>query len=69
MITRLQQEIKGLTSNLDQIDYENAINAAERDTGWSMPQSTDFKVKWLMDRSKRHLFFFLMSESAAKFRF
>ena len=69
MITRLQQEIKGLTSNFSQIDYENAINAAERDTGWSMPQSTNFKVKWLMDRSKRHLFFFLMSESAAKFRF
>jgi len=69
MIAQVQAEVKGLSSSLDSDDYENAISAAERDTGWSLPQSTDFKVKWLMERAKRHLFFFLMSESAAKFRF
>ena len=69
MITRLQQEVKGLTSSLEQSDYENAISAAARDTGWSLPQTTNFKIQWLMDRSKRHLFFFLLSESAAKFRY
>ena len=60
--------MKGLTSNLNDNDYSNAIDQAERDTGWSMPQSTDFKVKWLIERSKRHIFFYLMSEAAAKFR-
>jgi len=69
LIVRLQQEMKGLTSSLEYIDYENAIDASERDCGWSLPQSTDFKEKWLIDRAKRHLFYFLMSESAAKFRF
>jgi len=69
LIVQLQQELKGLTSSLEYIDYENAIDASERDCGWSLPQSTNFKEKWLIERAKRHLFFFLMSESAAKFRF
>jgi len=69
MITQLQAEVKGLTSSLADADYGNAIDAAERDTGWDLPQTGEFKLKWLLERSKRHLFFFLMSESAAKFRF
>jgi len=69
LTTLLQQEVKGLTGSLADDDYSNAIDAAERDTGWSMPQTSDFKVKWLVERSKRHLFFFLMSESASKFRY
>ncbi len=69
LTTLLQQELKGLTSSLEDDDYSNAIDQAERDTGWSMPQSTAFKVTWLIERSKRHLFFSLQSESAADFRF
>ncbi len=69
LITKLQQEVKGLTSSLDYVDYENAVSAAERDTGWSLPQTASFNIKWLIDRSKRHLFFYLLSESASKFRF
>ena len=65
----IQQELKGLTSSLNDDDYSNAIDQAERDTGWKLPQSDDFKIKWLIDRSKRHLFFYLQSESAVKFRF
>ena len=34
-----------------------------------MPQTTDFKITWLKQRSKRHLFFYLCSESASKFRY
>ena len=69
LTTLLQQELKGLTSSLADDDYSNAIDAAERDTGWSLPQTTDFKLKWLIDRSKRHIFFYLLSEAASKFRY
>jgi len=69
MITQLQAEVKGLTSSLETDDYGNAIDSAERDTGWSLPQTAAFKIQWLLDRSKRHLFFFLMTEAASKFRF
>ena len=69
LITQIQSEIKGLSASLDTDDYSNAVDAAERDTGWDLPQTADFKVKWLIERSKRHLFFYLLSESASKFRF
>ena len=69
LIIKLQQEMKGLSASLSRIDYENAASASERDTGWSLPQTADFNVKWLIDRAKRHLFYFLLSESAPKFRF
>jgi len=65
----LQQELKSLTSKLEGDDYDNAVVAAERDTGWLLPQSTNFKIKWILERSKRHIFFYLLSESAAKFRY
>jgi|GEM_PF-950507 len=69
MITQLQAEVKGLTSSLAATDYTNAITAAERDTGWDLPQTADLKITWLLSRAKRHLFAFLMTESAAKFKF
>lgn len=61
--------MKGLSSSLVDADYSNAIDQAERDTGWSMPQTAAFNLKWMIERSKRHLFFFLLSEAASKFRF
>jgi len=61
--------VKGLSSSLVDADYSNAIDQAERDTGWSMPQTAAFNLKWMIERSKRHLFFFLLTEAASKFRF
>ena len=69
MIVQLQAEVKGLTSSLATADYTNAITAAERDTGWELPQTADLKITWLLSRAKRHLFSYLMAESAAKFKF
>ena len=69
LTTLLQQELKGLTSSLEDDDFTNAIAQAQRDCGWTLPQTTDFKITWLKQRSKRHLFFYLQSEAAAKFRF
>jgi hypothetical protein len=69
MIVQLQAEVKGLTSSLATADYTNAIAAAERDTGWDLPQTTNLKISWLLSRAKRHLFSYLMAESAAKFKF
>jgi len=63
LIIALKSEIKSLSSKFDDADYESAIDDAERET-WSLPQTDDFKVLWLKKRSKRHLFSFLMHESA-----
>lgn len=65
----LAEEIKGLSSKFSSDDYTNAVDAAERDTGWSMPVSTDFRIKWMILRAKRHLYSYRRDESADKFKY
>jgi len=65
----LAQELKGLAAKFVDADYDNAIDAAERDTGWSLPVSTAFKIKWITQRAKRSLYSFRRDESADKFKF
>jgi len=69
MESLIEQEVKGLTNYLDGPDYTNACNDAARETGFSFPTSSDFQVQWLKERSKRHLFFYLLTESAHKFKY
>ena len=75
LLDLLPIEMKGLSKYLITVDYENAVNDASRATGWSFPiAGTDSKQTsnmeyWVKTRSKRHLFFYLMSESAHKFKY
>ena len=62
-------EIKGLYRYFVTIDYTNAIADAERETGWNFPITADFQEYWIKQRSKRHLFFMLLTESAHKFKY
>jgi hypothetical protein len=68
MIFLLKQEVRGLSSKLVANDYDNAIEDAQRETGWAFPVTVDFRIHWLKLRAKRHLFFYLASESAHKFK-
>ena len=68
MCSLLEEEVKGLTSYLDAPDYDHACDDASREIGWAFPVSGDFKVFWMKTRAKRHLFFYLLSESAHKFK-
>lgn len=67
-VTLIEKEVKGLASVLDPEDYKNAVDDALRDTGWALPVTNSDKIKWIKDRSKRHIFFYLMTESAHKFK-
>jgi len=69
IMTMLEQEVKGLTSYLDSDDYSNACDDASRETSFSFPVSDGFQVYWVKTRAKRHLFFYLMTESAHKFKY
>lgn len=69
MEEKLEEEVKGLSTYLEGDDYTNACNDASRETGWSFPVATNFKILWMKDRAKRHLFFYLFSESAHKFKY
>ena len=65
----VQQELKGLSSEFEPEDYTNAIEAAGRDTGWSSPYASDFKEIWMLQRTKRHLFSYLQTATAADFKY
>lgn len=75
LLDLLPIEVKKLSSYLAVEDYENAANDALRETGWSFPitgttsSDTSIMEYWIKYRSKRHLFFYLMSESAHKFKY
>lgn len=68
LITLVTEEIKGLSSQFVVVDYKNAVSDAQRET-WDLPQSTDFKIKWLKERTKRHLLSYLLDESVYKFKY
>ena len=63
------QEVKGLSTHFEEEDWENAIDDALSESGWAFPVTNTTKISWLKKRTKRHLFFMLMSESAHKFKF
>ena len=75
LLELLPIEVKGLSRYLAEDDYENAINDASNETGWLFPitgsdvKQTSFMEYWIKSRAKRHLFFYLMSESAHKFKY
>jgi hypothetical protein len=69
MITLLEKEVKGLTSYLDSDDYSNACDDASRETGFSYPVADGFQTLWMKSRAKRHIFFYLLTESAHKFKY
>lgn len=69
LITRLKQEVKGLTSYLVDDDYINASLDAANEFNTTYPVSGQDIELWVKRRAKRHLFFYLMSESAHKYKF
>jgi len=66
--TLLEQEIKDLADSFETEDYSNACDQAERETGWAYPVADGFRTLWQKERAKRHLFFFLLSQSTEEFQ-
>ena len=69
LTTAIQQELKDLSSEFIVEDYTNAIDEAERDTGWATPYGTAFKETWIKRRTKRHLFSYLQTVTAGDFKY
>jgi hypothetical protein len=68
-IDKLTEEVKNLDTYLERDDYVNALSDASAETGWAIPEDTAIKVLWLKKRAKRHIFFYLYTESAHKFKY
>lgn len=68
LITRVQQEFKTLANRFVTVDFNNAVISAQEDTGWTLPQTSEYRLRWLISRTKRYLYEMLLSESAHKFK-
>ena len=69
LIVFLQRRMRQQVNDLVADDYTDAIDEAEQELGWTLPQTDGFKLRWLKSRSVRHLLYFLQTGSARKFRF
>ena len=68
LIVLVTSEVKGLATSFTADDYTNALGTAKRETGFAVPNTNDTQIHWLVQRMKRHLFFFLCSENTVKFK-
>jgi len=68
LIVVLTREISDLSSQFDSDDYADAVDSSEMDTGFSLPTTNTFQIKWLKDRAKRALIYLLLTKNADKFR-
>ena len=68
LIVIVTREIKSLSENLDADNYADAVDDAERETGFTLPVTDSFQIKWLKERTKRHLFFYLLSDNVESFK-
>ena len=68
-ITVVTREIKALSDNFTAPDYADAVDSSERETGFSFPATDNFQIEWLIKRTKRALFFSLLSENTESFKF
>jgi len=64
----IERKLKSLSNSFDDDDYADAVDDAERETGFSFPTDSTFQIKWLMERTIRHLFASIGFEAASKFK-
>jgi hypothetical protein len=69
LIIQVTRELRSLATNFDSDDFADAVDASERDTGFVFPATDSFQIKWLINRTKRHLLFALVVDSSVKFKF
>ncbi len=67
LIAIVTREIRGLSTNFDGDDYADAVDSAERETGFTLPVTSDFQIFWLGNRTKRALYVSLLAENAEQF--
>jgi len=68
LITRVTQEIKGLSSNFVTADYINAVDSAQEETSFALPNTINAQIRWLVQRTKRYLIHALWVQNATKFK-
>lgn len=67
MQERIVLEVGNASADLAIEDYDNALFDAQLET-WDLPTENRYRILWIKNRAKRHLFFYLASGTARKFQ-
>jgi len=67
LVIKCQQEIKGLSSELVDDDYDNAYSEAADELSFGCPTDDTFRIKWLKKRLKRHIVSYLYDAALVNF--
>lgn len=68
LIEVVTREIKGLNLQFDADNMADAVAEARRETGFTLPNSSDEQTRWLKQRTTRHLIYMLWLENSVKFK-
>ena len=69
LITRVKRDLTGQSDDFTSpYDYEDGVDDMQRETGWVLPQTSNFRVKWSIERTIRHMLWRLVYSSARKFK-
>jgi hypothetical protein len=68
LIANVTREIKGLSVQFTSDNMTDAVAEAQRETGFTLPNSVDEQTRWLKQRTTRHLIYMIWLENSVKFK-
>jgi len=69
MLTLLKLELRDTATQFTDNELGACIDTSERETGFSLPTSENFRIHWVKERAKRACFYMLLIDNAPKVRY
>jgi hypothetical protein len=68
-IQKVKTQIGNIRDKVESQSVSESCDLALLETGWTFPMSNTFMEYWIIARTKRHLFYQILTVSAYKFKF
>lgn len=69
MLVLLKIELRDTATQFTDPELDSCIDSGERETGFSLPLTENFRIHWVKERAKRACFYMLLIDSAPKVRY
>ena len=69
MLILLKLELRDTATLFTDSELDNNIDSGERETGFILPATDNFKIHWIKERAKRACFYGLLVDNAPKVRY
>ena len=69
MLILLKLELRDSATQFTDPEFDSCIDTGERETGFSLPSTENFRIHWVKERAKRACFYMLLIDNAPKVRY